>query len=70
MSLQPARLREFNNRILCRDERFYAHWLAKSVTAAVDRGGRRLKPAKRGCNRVWAAKNSRGFASPQIHNAF
>eukprot|EP01047_Picozoa_sp_COSAG01_P029225 COSAG01_NODE_1997_length_8691_cov_5.509777_5_plen_76_part_00 len=47
MSLQPARLCEFNNRILCRDERFYAHWLAKSVTAAVDGGGRRLKPARR-----------------------
>eukprot|EP01047_Picozoa_sp_COSAG01_P035655 COSAG01_NODE_2749_length_7147_cov_21.077185_3_plen_87_part_00 len=40
VSLQPARLREFNNRILCREERFYAHWLAKSVTAAVDGGGR------------------------------
>ena len=70
VSLQPARLREFDNRILCCTKRFYAYWLTKSVTAAVDGRGRRLKSAIRGLRSVWAAKNSRGFASPQIHNAF
>ena len=67
VSLQPARLREFDNRILCCTKRFYAYWLTKSVTAAVDGRGRRLKSAIRGLRSVWAAKNSRGFASPQIH---
>ena len=70
VSLQPARLREFDNRILCCTKRFYAYWLTKSVTAAVDGRGRRLKSATRGLRSVWAAKNSRGLASPQIHNAF
>ena len=43
VSLQPARLREFDNRILCCTKRFYAHWLAKSVTAAVDGGGKQWR---------------------------
>ena len=64
VSLQPARLREFDNRILCCTKRFYAYWLTKSVTAAVDGRGRRLKSATRGLRSVWGAKNSRGLVSP------
>jgi hypothetical protein len=69
VSLQPARFREFNNRILFAQSVSTRTGLPNPLPPLQTEAANSGEPARRGWNSVCAAKNSRGFASPQIHNA-